>query len=190
MASNSPSRNKTVAVFSASVVAAATVSGLVAYFNGDTYQAGTHEATTLSGATVTAGGGDVTISAGSATLPGILYRETAFAASGTYALKASTQNPALSGATLIGVNASCTTLATARNFDLVQRSDNSAQSGTLLKDQISLSRLVPFVYSGSVLGGHTPTTGFIFNDNYVSMVANTGAALPFSCTMRTWWRPI
>lgn len=57
MPSNSPSRNKTVAVFSASVLAAATVSGFVAYFNGDTYQVGTQEVTTASGSTVTAGGG-------------------------------------------------------------------------------------------------------------------------------------
>lgn len=57
MPSNSPSRNSTVAVFSASVLAAATVSGFVAYFNGDTYQVGTQEVTTASGSTVTAGGG-------------------------------------------------------------------------------------------------------------------------------------
>lgn len=57
MASSSPSRFSTVAVFSTSVIAAATVSGYVAYFNGNTYQAGTHEVTTASGATVTAGGG-------------------------------------------------------------------------------------------------------------------------------------
>lgn len=58
MPSNSPSRHSTVAVFSATVVAAATIgSGFVAYFNGNTYQAGTQEVTTASGSTVTAGGG-------------------------------------------------------------------------------------------------------------------------------------
>ena len=57
MSSSNPSRASTVKVFSASVLAAATVAGFVAYFNGDTYQAGTQEVTTASGSTVTAGGG-------------------------------------------------------------------------------------------------------------------------------------
>lgn len=63
MPSSNPSRASTAKVFSATVVAAASVVGLVAYFNGDTYQAGTHEATTISGATVTAGGGLQSINA-------------------------------------------------------------------------------------------------------------------------------
>jgi hypothetical protein len=57
MTSSNPSRASSVKVFSASVIAAASVSGLVAYFNGDTYQSGTQEVTTASGSSVTAGGG-------------------------------------------------------------------------------------------------------------------------------------
>jgi len=55
-----------VKVFSATVVAVASLAGIVAYFNGDTYTNGTAEATTMSGATVTAGGGTQTINANGA----------------------------------------------------------------------------------------------------------------------------
>lgn len=66
MPSSNPSRASTVKVFSATVVAVATVAGFVAYFNGDTYTNGTQEATTVSGATVTAGGGTQTFNANGA----------------------------------------------------------------------------------------------------------------------------
>lgn len=61
MASSNPSRAATVAVFSATVVAVATVASYVAYFNGDTYTNGTAAATTMSGTTVKANGGAFTL---------------------------------------------------------------------------------------------------------------------------------
>lgn len=182
-------------------VAASLLTGLVMYINGDTYQAGTHEATTLSGSTVTANGGTTSIGDG-VTLgtddcikigsgEELCFAKVACVGSGGQVGVVGTtatavwQNPLTSSASLLAVELDVNRNPAAAKFDIGTTSALSA-SGSNFFDSI-------FSRSGSVLranveGAQGTGATLVPVSHYVRALATKNFTSGGSCSLRIRYR--